>query len=230
MNQSTQWDDDDLPTLDPPGTIAVVGAGPLGIEAALYGRFLGYDVTLVEAHEVGHALQDKAVSPLPILPDRCLSPLAMAALTAQDDESAGRTLPLLVSQWIQEALIPLTETDLLRGRLRVPWTVTEIVTVPIELEEDEEDDGSIPPDFRLTLIGTDGQTESLDTEAVIVAVGEQLSIELGFSLPTPYFFRIGAAVSRDWEESLWAGYREIVDIYAQLAGRDSLDLYRPKRL
>ncbi len=135
----------------------------------------------------------------------------MAALTAQDDESAGRTLPLSVSQWIQEALIPLTETDLLRGRLRVPWTVTEIVTVPIELEEDEEDDGSIPPDFRLTLVGTDGQTESLDTEAVIVAVGERLSIELGFSLPTPYFFRIGAAVSGDWEESLWAGYREIVD-------------------
>ncbi|EMI22110.1 Pyridine nucleotide-disulfide oxidoreductase, NAD-binding region domain protein [Rhodopirellula maiorica SM1] len=39
----------EIATLDPPGSIAIVGAGPLGVEAALYGRFLGYNVSLIEA-------------------------------------------------------------------------------------------------------------------------------------------------------------------------------------
>ena len=65
---------------------------------------------------------------------------------------------------------------------------------------------------------------------MIVAVGEKQSMDVGFSLPTPYFFRIGATAVSDWEESLWSGYREIVAVYAQLAGRSGLDLYRPKRI
>ena len=46
----TATDANDM-TLDPPGTIVVVGAGALGIEAALYGRYLGYNVTLIEAQD-----------------------------------------------------------------------------------------------------------------------------------------------------------------------------------
>jgi len=46
--------------LDPPARIAVLGAGPIGLEAALYGRFLGYDVDVYErgagvAHVAGAA-------------------------------------------------------------------------------------------------------------------------------------------------------------------------------
>ena len=32
--------------LDTPASIAVLGAGPIGLEAALYARFLGYDVQI----------------------------------------------------------------------------------------------------------------------------------------------------------------------------------------
>ena len=96
-------DDHDPITLDPPGSIAVVGAGVLGIEAALYGRFLGYDVTIIEAVAVAHAMRDLQSLPLPMLPDRCLSPLAVAALQAQrshpseGDNRAQTVLPLDVS-------------------------------------------------------------------------------------------------------------------------------------
>jgi hypothetical protein len=230
MNESQSMSEDEQPTLDPPGKIVVIGAGPLGIEAALYGRFLGYDVTLVEADSVGSSVTQHADASLPILPDRCLSPLAIGALRAQYHETVGLSLPVTVSQWIKEALIPLTESDLLRGRLRVPWRVTRMITVPVEAEEEEEDVSSIPPDFRLTLVDPDGRSETLDAEAVIVAVGGDLAIELGFPLPDPYFFRIGADVSEDWETSLLMGHREIVRIYAQLGGRADLDLYRPKRV
>ena len=232
MNEPDPSDVDDLLTLDPPGRIIVVGAGPLGIEAALYGRFLGYDVSLVEAADVGHSMREMADLDLSIFPDRCLSTLARAALDAQREESVGQTLPLTVAQWIDDALIPLTETDLLRGRLLAPVRVTQIVTVPVEADEEEEVEelDSIPPDFRLTVIAEEGQTSYLDAEAVIIAVGCQLQIELGFPLPAPYFFRIGAAASDDWQASLLSGHREIVAVYAQLAGRADLDLYRPKRL
>ena len=152
--------------------------------------------------------------------------------TLSDQESAGLVLPLTVSQWIHDALIPLTDTDLLRGRLLVGRRVSKITTVPVELEEDEngEELESIPPDFRLTIVDHDDQTESLDVESVIVAVGRSQPIELGFAIPAPYFFSIGSAFSDHWEESLLAGHREIVDLYARLAGRNDLDLYRPKRI
>ncbi|MEC9117285.1 MAG: FAD-dependent oxidoreductase, partial [Planctomycetota bacterium] len=32
--------------IDTPATIAILGAGPIGLEAALYARFLGYEVTV----------------------------------------------------------------------------------------------------------------------------------------------------------------------------------------
>jgi len=44
-------------SLDSP-TIAILGAGPIGLESALYGRFLGYDVHVYEREEIGfHVLQ-----------------------------------------------------------------------------------------------------------------------------------------------------------------------------
>ena len=190
MNEPDPSDVDDRMTLDPPGRIIVVGAGPLGIEAALYGRFLGYDVSLVEAVEVGHSMRELADSDLRIFPDRCLSSLARAALDAQRDESVGQTLPLTVAQWIDDALIPLTETDLLRGRLLAPMRVTQIVTVPVEADEEEEVEelDSIPPDFRLTVIAEEDQPSYLDAEAVIIAVGSQLADRIGLSAAGTLFF------------------------------------------
>ncbi len=90
MSDSTDPIDDDAMTLDPPGSIAVVGAGPLGIEAALYGRFLGYEVTLLEAVAIANSIRNQHDLPLPMLPGRCLSPLALSALRAQHGEH-GRT-------------------------------------------------------------------------------------------------------------------------------------------
>jgi hypothetical protein len=230
MNNSSDSIDDDVSmTLDPPGSIAVVGAGVLGIEAALYGRFLGYNVTLIEAVAVGHSLPGEQETPLPMLPDRCLSPLAVSALESQQRDSTHLVLPTTYQQWINNALVPLTETDLLRDRLRMPMRATEII--PIEVQAGGEDDGGgeIPPDFRLSLVGTDGQTEWVDVEAVILSVGLSCDIDLRFQPSTPYLFRIGATSTTDAEQGLRSGLREIVAIYARLSGRSDLDLFRPSR-
>jgi hypothetical protein len=227
MNNSADSIDDDVSmTLDPPGSIAVVGAGVLGIEAALYGRFLGYDVTHIEAVAVGNSLPGEQETPLSMLPDRCLSPLAVSALGSQRD-STHLVLPTTYQQWINNALVPLTETDLLRGRLRMPMRATEII--PIEAEGEDDGGGEIPPDFRLSLVGADGQTELVDVEAVILSVGLSCDIDLRFEPSTPYLFRIGATSTTDAEQGLRNGLREIVAIYAKLSGRSDLDLFRPLR-
>lgn len=217
----------DSATLDPPGTIAVVGAGPIGIEAALYGRFLGYEVTLIESEAIGHSLIPRRDAALPMLPDRCVSSLAIAAIEAQYPDQPPITLPVTVAEWIDRILVPLTETDLLRGRLRAPFRVTNIQQIATESDESEDD---IPPDFRLSLAGVDGQSDEIEVEAVILAIGTSAKIECEFPLPSDYLFRIGEASTDDAEADFRGGLREITQAYASLAGRETLDLYRPQRI
>lgn len=230
MNAPEESNDDELGmTLDPPGSIAVVGAGALGIEAALYGRFLGYDVTLIEADAVGHSLVDLGEAPLPMLPGRCLSPLAVSALESQQRDSAHLVLPTTYREWIDSVLIPLSESDLLNGRLRIPARVTDIRSIAVKSDEEGEDTSGIPHDFRLTLVGRDGSKQRIDVEAVILAVGSNCDIKIRFELPTPYFFRIAAESTADAEFQLQSGLRQIVSIFAELLGRSEMDLYRPLR-
>lgn len=247
-------------TLDTPGSIAVIGGGPLGIEAALYGRYLGYDVAVFEAKQVGNSFGELRDSELPMLPDRCLSNLAIAALSAQNHETGPQTLPMTYGQWIDQGLVALTQSDLLRGRVNVGQKVTAIETVPIETEEQDDaaesasdsasqPDDTIPDDYRLIVSPDDDRPDhSVQVEAVIVAIGDQDlvpawddhlgSTNLGSSHlesepsndSMEYFFRLGTEPAGNLESDLQHGYRKIVAIFAGLVGRGDLDLYRPSRL
>ena len=77
-------------SIETPAKIAVLGAGPIGLEAALYARYLGYDVEIFERGQAaenvlrwGHV---RMFSPFHM--NR--SPLGLAALTAQDSASPSR--------------------------------------------------------------------------------------------------------------------------------------------
>ncbi|MCA9135651.1 MAG: hypothetical protein KDB00_02800 [Planctomycetales bacterium] len=222
-------------TLDPPGTIAVVGAGPLGIEAALYGRYLGYNVTLFEAVAVAGSMADDRDAAIPMMPDRCASPLAFGALAAQQSDDHPKALPVTIGQWIDQIWLPLVESDLLRGRLRCPDRVTELNYAPddVETQETDDEDGpddDVPPDFQLTLSG--GETDRF--ESVILATGALSGdfageIRQPFSGPVDYLFQIGQKCTGDAETDFWTGLKEIVGVYASLGGREDLDLYNPLR-
>ncbi|MFU7560764.1 NAD-binding protein [Stieleria sp. JC731] len=217
---------DDMATLDPPGTIAVIGAGPLGLEAALYGRYLGYKVTVFEAGNAANALAGRDDEPIPMSPDRCMSPLTRSAIYAQAGSLDPQTGPLTIGQWLGQVWLPLTQTDLLRGRIREGVKVQSIEQV--ELTDDETGE-ALPPDFRLH---TDFEEVSgEDFEAIIVAVGGgDVQIDHRFELPQDYYFRVGGhAAQEDTELNFWTGLKEIVAIYASLGGRSDLDLYRPVR-
>lgn len=223
---------DQTATLDPPGSIAVVGAGPLGIEAALYGRYLGYDVTLLEAVAVAGSMTEMRGDAIPMLPDRCASPLALGALAAQQSDDQPKTLPTTIGQWIDQVWLPLTESDLMRGRLQCPACVKHLDFATSDGQEDESDqddesDDEIPPDFRLTL--ETGETK--DFEAVILAVGASaMEISRPFSGPVEYLFEVGETRTGHAEADFLAGLKQIVAVYASLGGRPDLDLYCPRRV
>ncbi|WP_182868463.1 hypothetical protein [Stieleria mannarensis] len=219
---------EDTATLEPPGSIAVIGAGPLGIEAALYGRFLGYNVTLFEAVEVAHSMADGRDQPIPMMPDRCLSPLAKGALEAQAGDDEPKSLPLSIGEWIDRVWLPLTQTDLLRDRLRCPARVSamELVSPQTDGGEDSDEENDVPPDFRLRL----AEGETADFEAVILATAAGgREIQRSFDEPVDYLFAVGRQPSGDAEQDFASGLKQIVAVYASLGGRADLDLYRPPR-
>ncbi len=231
---------DEEMTLDPPGRIAVIGAGPLGIEAALYGRYLGYDVQVFEQGDIAAALRSQQ-GPIPMLPDRTMTTLAVGALQAIQPAGDPFRYPMTYPEWIADVCERICQFDLLRGRVH-PFTRVvsiELVEVAAEAlmldEHDQRDqayvDGDVPPDYRLTVTGMD--PSQIDFEAVIVAIGRADSSSIpGLTdlLTTPYLFRVGAAMDETDEAALHRGWREITAIYARLGGRADLDLYRPFRM
>src|SRR5688500_16425537 len=106
--------------MDTPARIAVLGAGPIGLEAALYARFLGYDVDLYErgavAENVRHWQHVRLFSPFGMN----ASPLALAALATQDEAYRAPNAGALLSgkEYLERFLLPLSETDLLADCLK----------------------------------------------------------------------------------------------------------------
>src|SRR5688572_16040920 len=72
--------------VDTPARIAILGGGPIGLEAALYARYLGYEVALFERGRVAEHLLEwghvRLFSPFRL--NR--SPLGLAALSAQNPD------------------------------------------------------------------------------------------------------------------------------------------------
>lgn len=114
--------------IDAPATIAIIGAGPIGIETALYARFLGYDVAIFERDEIGSSV--KALGGLPMLTPFSLScsPLGISAISTNDP---GHVLPDLhktisYQTWLDGYLRPLAKTDLLSDCFRLRTRVISI--------------------------------------------------------------------------------------------------------
>lgn len=109
-----------------PLRIAVLGAGPIGIEAALYGATLGHDVVVIDQGAVGHAVAMWSHVTM-FSPWRMnVTQLGLRTLAAADHAE----LPLdscptgaeLVSKYLQ----PLSESPLLAGRLRLHTRVVAV--------------------------------------------------------------------------------------------------------
>lgn len=114
--------------LEFPATIAVIGGGPIGLEATLYGRFLGYEVTLFEQGEVADNIRQWQHLPL-WTPFKYLhSRLGRLAIKTQ---SPDHLFPepqqeLTAQNWLESYIFPLAGTDLISKSLRTRHRVLSV--------------------------------------------------------------------------------------------------------
>lgn len=159
--------------MDTPAKIAIVGAGPIGLEAALYARFLGYDVEVFEQGDVGESLGNDRHLPLftPFAMNR--STLGLAAIYAQDPDwqpPDDKTL-LTRHEFLEEYVLPLSTTDLLDGQIRER---TEVLAIGRQwhLKGDLPDDEARGDDeFRLLVRDRQGTQRVVSADVVIDASG-----------------------------------------------------------
>ena len=159
--------------VDTPATIAVIGAGPIGLEAALYARYLGYDVHVYERGRVGEHLRQFAHVRMFSPWGANISPLGVAALSAQDTNwqaPADTELPT-AGEYVDRYLIPLSQTDLLA---RCVHEGVEVLAVGRESVRKSDRPGSyarVKRPFRLLLRDEDGRESVATADVVIDATG-----------------------------------------------------------
>jgi thioredoxin reductase len=102
--------------------VAVIGAGPMGIAAAIGAADRGHEVTVLERGEVGASLRTWG-------PTRFFSPLQMN-VSAPMRELLGGDVDddalLTGDEYVERVLLPLVDREPLRGRVHTRHTVTAI--------------------------------------------------------------------------------------------------------
>ena len=159
--------------IDTPAKIAILGAGPIGLEAALYARYLGYDVEIFERGEVAENVQRwghvRMFSPFRMNS----TSLGIAAIRAQDE---GHRTPeadsiLTGTQWRDSYLIPLSQTDLLVDHLRLRTTVVAVARQEFLKHERLNDEDRDESPFRILVNDSSGNESNTFADVVIDTTG-----------------------------------------------------------
>ncbi len=147
------WD----PEVESPATIAVIGAGPVGIEAALYGRFLGYDVDIFDAGRPARSATRWHQRPLGVTARDCTTSLGHAALHSQENsyQRPAPNRPFTGQEFADEYLLPLAKSDLLVDSIHINSEVIEVSRLRTPLEEQSDLQERCNDEFRLLIRSRD---------------------------------------------------------------------------
>ena len=163
--------------IDTPAKIAILGAGPIGLEAALYARFLGYDVVIFEQGRVCEHVQRRGHARLLTPFTENSSPLGLAALTAQDENfhEPEATALLTGRQWLERYLQPLADSDLLSDHLHTNTRVLGVGKEQVRKTDREQDlpEGDERGDwaFRILVRDSDGNERIEMVDGVLDCTG-----------------------------------------------------------
>lgn len=159
--------------VDTPARIAILGAGPIGLEAALYARFLGYDVDIYERGRICENMQRWGHVRLFTPAGMNRTPLTMAALSAQNPDLPHPADEALVTarEMLDTYFLPLANSDLLIDTLHLNTEVLavgrdEYMKGDLIGNEDRGDDS-----FRILIRKADGQEEIREADVVIDTTG-----------------------------------------------------------
>ncbi len=158
--------------LETSARIAILGAGPIGLETALYARSLGYQVAVYEREQVagnvrrwGHV---RMFSPFRMN----ASSLGLAALAAQDPAYKPPDPDALLTgnEWYEHYLRPLSKTDLLAGCIHESNRVLAIGRSSCLKSEHPGGEQRADSDFRILMSGQEGKyVEGEYTESEYIA-------------------------------------------------------------
>lgn len=155
--------------VDTPAKIAILGAGPIGLEAALYARFLGYEVVVYERGQVCEHVRSWGHFRMftPFHQNRSL--LGWAAIQAHDETyqpPADDTL-LTGNEWVERYLLPLSQTDLLSDHLQPGVEVLAVGKEEMLKHETPGHEDRGDWSFRILLRDTSG-VERIDLADVVI--------------------------------------------------------------
>lgn len=162
--------------IDTPATIVLLGAGPIGIEAAIYARYLGYDVVLLEQADLAENVRVwghlRMFSPF----QQNSSSLGLAALRAQDPDyqPPKPDQQLIGRQWAEQYLIPLSETDLLADHIRThsqALAVERLEPANANLDPEQSSDENRPKQFQVLVQSQSAEPSIITADAVVDATG-----------------------------------------------------------
>jgi cation diffusion facilitator CzcD-associated flavoprotein CzcO len=207
--------------IDTPARLAIVGAGPMGLEAALYARFLGYDVVIYERGDVAANVRQWGGERMdsPFSANR--TTLGLAAIQAQDESyrRPGDEEVLTRQEWLDRYLLPLAQTDLIADHLRVNTTV-----VGVEREQQEFEEWS----FRVVSHDVAGEERADIFDGVLecTGAGGNTDWERSGGVTEPHFHILGERSHGEGPEfRMVDGYEQIRRLFAILGERETLDLY-----
>lgn len=161
--------------IDTPAKIAIIGAGPIGLEAAIYARFLGYEVELFEQGRICENLLRAGAARLEGPFGQHCSTLVLAALSAQDPNWRPPAVDAILTsaEWAEQYLAPLAKSDLVTDSLHEGVAVTRLRradAAETSAPSDEFDEMTSPP-FLLTTRDAAGQEAFIQADAVIDCSG-----------------------------------------------------------
>ncbi|MBS0207378.1 MAG: FAD-dependent oxidoreductase [Planctomycetes bacterium] len=159
--------------IDTPARLAVLGAGPVGIEAALYARYLGYDVDVYERGQVGAHLR-LAPNLRRFVPwVQCMTTLGCAALSAQEESWSRPALTECPTngEFLERYLAPLAHSDLIVDGLREQCEVVAVGRQSLFKGEHPDEPVRIGDSFRLLVRDSSGVERLAAADAVIDCTG-----------------------------------------------------------
>lgn len=167
--------------VDTPAKIAILGAGPIGLEAALYARYLGYEVDLYERRRVAEHAQRLRHCRLFTPWSTNVTTLGLAALRAQDESwtPAADDALLTCGAFLDRYLEPLSKCDLLADCILEQTEVLGVGREGVLRDDLVGDDRRIDVPFRILVRGADGQERIERADVVIDCTGAAVPMHLG---------------------------------------------------
>lgn len=206
--------------------IAILGAGPIGLEAAIYARYLGYSTEVFEQEALpAKSLLDAGERALDGPFGEHASTLGVAALKAQDPKwkPSHSSARISAVEYHRSYLNPLAESDLVSDSLRLSM---EVVSVSRDTEEA----------WLIACRSKLGQVTEFGADVVIDCRGKesenffeeegQSTESLCFLNPVADYYVLGSKSCVTAEEFPFAsGLAQIRELFAILGEREDLDVY-----